>query len=327
MRGTHTFLLLLRAWHEHPVSLRIISVNTDLLKSFAAIAESGSLSKTAERMRVSQSTLTRQVQALEQEIGGRVFERSHSGVALTTAGQALFTAIRPLLAGFEAAIGEARKLARGQSGSLRIGYLMSAATEYLNPALAEVSAIHPEVKVKLVDMSPGEQIAALRRGDLDVALVGNADASLAREFYVKRLATLPVVVALPQRHPLARRDVLHLDDLRNEAFIGAREEDLPGHRAWLVQLCRRARFRPKIVEESEGLTHALSLLVAENAVVLLPGMENMFRAPGVVYRPLEERAARWDLLVAWQRGQITAPVKALVNALSRTARQPRDKAR
>ena len=155
-------------------------MNLDLLKTFVAIAESGSLSRTAEGWRVAQSTLTRQVQALEAEIGGRLLERSHRGVALTAAGQALLAGIRPLVGQLDAAVAEARKLARGQSGSVRIGYVMSAATEYLNPALAVLRAKHPEVKVKLVDLSPGEQIAGLRKGELDVALVGLADASLAR---------------------------------------------------------------------------------------------------------------------------------------------------
>src|SRR3569833_2405404 len=116
-------------------------------------------------MRVAQSTLTRQMQSLEQEIGGRMLERSHGGVALTAAGQALLGRGIPALANLEAALGEVRKLARGQTASLRIGYIMSAAPEYLGPALATVRAVHPEVKVKLIDLSPGEQIAALRRGE------------------------------------------------------------------------------------------------------------------------------------------------------------------
>ena len=294
-------------------------MNLDYLNSFVAIAESGSLSKTAERFRVSQSTLTRQVQALEQEIGGRLFERSHSGVALTAAGQTLFNRLTPLLEKFEAAVAEARKRARGQSGSLRIGYLMSAAAEYLNPALKDVRAHHPEVKVKLIDMSPGEQIAALRRGELDIGIVGNADASLAREFYVKLIASLPVAVALPEEHSLARHESIALADLRREVFVGAKEEDIPGYNLWVVQLCRRARFRPKFVENADSLTHALSLLVAENAVTFVPALTGRLRAPGVTYRPLDERTARWHLLVAWQRGPMTTPVRALVDALSRRA--------
>lgn len=292
-------------------------MNLDVLRTFVAIAQSGSLNKTAERMRVSQSTLTRQMQSLEQELDSRLFERSRSGVALTAAGQAFLGRAIPLLAQLDAAIGEVRKLARGQTDSLRIGYMMSAAADFLSPALATIRAAHPEVKVKLVDLSPGEQIAALRRGDIDVALVGNVDASLAREFYVKRIASLPVVVGLSLQHPLARRSVVALGDLRREPFVGAKDEDLPGNNRWVVQLCRRARFKPKFVENADSLTHALSLLVSENAVTLLPGFTNKLPAPGVICVPLDEPAARWDLQVAWQRGPMTEPVRAFVAALTR----------
>lgn len=270
-------------------------------------------------MRVSQSTLTRQMQGLEQEMGGKLFERSQAGVALTAAGHTLFDSLPPLLAKFDAAIAETRKRARGQSASLRIGYLLSAATEYLNPALSQVRALHPEVKVKLVDMAPGEQIAALRRGELDVALVGNAAASLQREFFVKRIASLPIVVAMPDKHPLAARREVALADLRREIFVGAREEDVPGHNDWIVQLCRRARFRPRFVENAESLSHGLSLVVSEHAVTLLPAIAAKMESPGVACRPIADRVGHWDLLVAWQRGKAPAPVLALVAALTTSA--------
>ena len=281
------------------------------------MTETASLTKTAERLRVSQSTLTRQIQALEHELGGRLFERSPTGVALTAAGHALYDSLKTLLPQIDAALGGVRRLARGQSGSLRIGYLMSTAADYLNPALAIVRTRHPEVKVKLVDLSPGEQIAALRRGELDVALVGDVGKSLARDFYVKRLVSLPVAVALPEEHPLASHEALKLADLRGEVFVGAKEEDLPGYNQWIVGLCRRARFRPRFVEDAESLPHAFSLLVAENAVTLLPDLKTKPVASGVTSRPLDERSARWDLNVAWQRGQMTQPMRALVDALSR----------
>ncbi len=280
------------------------------------MTETASLTKTAERLRVSQSTLTRQIQALEHELGGRLFERSPTGVALTAAGHALYDSLKTLLPQIDTALGGVRRLARGQSGSLRIGYLMSTAADYLNPALAIVRTRHPEVKVKLVDLSPGEQIAALRRGELDVALVGDVGKSLARDFYVKRLVSLPVAVALPEEHPLASHEALKLADLRGEVFVGAKEEDLPGYNQWIVGLCRRARFRPRFVEDAESLPHAFSLLVAENAVTLLPDLKTKPVASGVTSRPLDERSARWDLNVAWQRGQMTQPMRALVDALS-----------
>lgn len=296
-------------------------LNLDLLRSFFAIAELGSLSRAAEQLHVSQSTLTRQLQALEAEIGGQLFERNYRGAALTAAGHALRDGMRPVVAKADAVVAEARKLARGQSASLRIGYLLSAAADYVNPALAAFRRSQPDVKVRLVDLSPGEQIAALRRGELDVAVLGNINAAIAREFFVRRIRTFPVVAALPEDHPLADGDDLALADLRREMFIGAEPKAIPGFNPWLVQLCRRAGFRPRFVEQADSLAHTLSLLVAENAVTLLPGLVEKMRVPGVAFRMLRQPAATWDLQVAWQRGRITAPVRQLVDLLTGKAKR------
>lgn len=296
-------------------------LNLDLLRSFFAISEFGSLSKAAEQLHVSQSTLTRQVQALEAEIGGQLLERGHRGAALTAAGHALLEGMRPVVAKADVVIAEARKLARGQSASLRIGYILSAASDYLNPALSALRRAQPDIKVRLVDLSPGKQIAALRRGELDVVVLGNINAAISREFFVRRIKTLPVVVALPEDHPLATHDDLALADLRREMFVGADPEEVPGFNSWLTQLCRRAGFRPRLVEQAGSLTETLSLLVAEHAVTLLPGLVEKLKVPGGAFRPLRTPAVMWDLQIAWQRGKITEPVRQLVDFITKQSKK------
>lgn len=290
-------------------------MNLDLLRSFLAIVEDGSLNKAAERLRVSQSTLTRQMQTLEDEVGGRLLERSKTGVALTAAGYTLHDRARPLLNAFDAALVETRKVARGKSSQLRLGYMMSAAADYLHPALTALRRAHPEVKVILRDLSPGEQIAALRRGELDLALIGNPGTYLAREFFVRRLASLPVLVALADNHPLATAGTVRLADLRREIFVGALEQDMPGHNKWLVQLCRRAGFRLRGVLDSDSLSHGLATIVSEGAVALLPEYAAQMRVPGVVFRPLRDANVKWDLAFVWQRGKTSIPVRAMLDAL------------
>ncbi len=290
-------------------------LNLDLLRSFFIVAELGSLNRAAERLRVSQSTLTRQMHALEQEVGGRVLERSSTGVAPTATGNALLARVRPALTELETALGEVRRLARGQSASLRVGYLMSAAPDYLNPALTVLRREHPEVKVKLLDLSPGEQIAALRKGEIDLALVGSAGAFLAREFYVRRVAFLRVFAAVPASHPLAGATSVRLADLRGELFIGAAESDLPGHNRWVTQICRRAGFRARFVADADSLTHGMAMVVSEGAVGLLPEYATRTHAPGVAFLVLRDAAVKWELLVAWQRGKTAAPVRTMLAAL------------
>lgn len=287
----------------------------DLLRSFFSIVEHGSLNKAAERLGVSQSTLTRQVHSLEAEAGGRLFERSTSGVALTAAGHALAAGMKPLLANLDRVLDETRKLARGKSAQLRVGYLASAAADYLHPALAALRKSTPNVKVKLVDLSPGEQLAALRAGRIDLALLGSCDATLVREFYVRRLASLPVMVAVSEGHRFSGRPWVNPADLRGELFVGAAEQDMPGYNRWVARLCRRAGFRPRFVEDAESLTHGLAMVVSDGAVSLLPEYTRTTNVPGVFFVPLRDPHAKWELLVAWQRGAMTAPVKAMLEAL------------
>src|SRR5512145_1160443 len=135
------------------------------LKAFLVAMEEGSLNRAATRLRMSQSALTRQMQSLEAEVGGPLFERTTSGVRPTDAGYALASSLPSVLAGYDAALAEARRLARGQRDLIRIGYLGSAAQTFLNPALAALRRTHPEERIKLHDFSPGQQIAALRKGE------------------------------------------------------------------------------------------------------------------------------------------------------------------
>jgi DNA-binding transcriptional LysR family regulator len=290
-------------------------MNLDSLRAFLVIVEEGSLNQAAGRLRVSQSTLTRQMQALEQALGGPLLERGAAGVAPTAAGHALVEGLGPALAKLDHVLGEVRKRARGQSAELRIGYLQSAVAEYLNPALVALRRSHPEVKPSLRDLSPGEQIAALRRGELDVALLGAAEGLPTNEFYVKRIAPRPMLVALAAQHPLAARATLSLAELKAEHFIGAADADLPGYNRWVTRLCRRAGFRVRFAQEAESLGHGFLLVVTEGAVSLLPDFAGRVPTPGVAFVPLADPLAKWELLVAWQRGKISPPLRTLLQAI------------
>src|SRR4051812_30072814 len=105
------------------------------LRSFLAVIEEGSLHRAAKRLNLSQSALSRQMQALEHELGGKLLERSSTGVQPTSGGHALAAKMGTFLAGYDSALLEVRRLLQGESAQLRIGYLASVFEEYLGPAL------------------------------------------------------------------------------------------------------------------------------------------------------------------------------------------------
>jgi DNA-binding transcriptional LysR family regulator len=256
------------------------------------------------------------MQALEADIGGALLERTPAGVRPTDAGHALASSVPRVLAEYDAAIAEARRLARGQRDLIRVGYLGSTAQMFLDPALSVMRRSHPEVKVKLLDLSPGEQIAALRKGEIDLALIGQEGALLSTEFYTQKLTTLPLVAVMPADHSLASKRQISLKELRDERFISATEEDLPGHNRWITQLCRRAGFRPKFVQEAVSVSNMFTLIVSEGAVALIPSYLKHFPVAGVAMVELLDRKATWDFFVVWQRGRTGKPLRELLDALA-----------
>jgi DNA-binding transcriptional LysR family regulator len=289
------------------------------LRAFLIALEEGSFNRAALRLRVSQSTLSRQMQVLENEIGGALLERTTAGIRPTDAGYALAASLPRVLADYDAAIEGARRLARGQRDLIRLGYLGSAAQMFLDPALSALRRTHPEVKVKLLDLSPGEQIVALRKGEIDLALIGQEGALLSGEFYIRKLTTLAVVAVMPADHPLASRERVSLKELHGERFISSPEEDLPGRDRWITQLCRRAGFRPKFVQKAGSISNMFTLIGSEGAVTLVPAYLKRFPVASVAMVPLSDTKATWDFLVVWQRGRTGKSLHSLLDALAASA--------
>src|SRR6266436_2310802 len=155
------------------------------LRLFLVILEEGSLRRAAERLHISQSAITRQIQLLEHDLGGRVLERTSAGVRPTNGGHTLAEKAKSLLANYDSVMAEVRRLVHGESDRLRIGYVASAVQEYLGPALAVLRRTYPKLKVKMLDQTPGEMIIALRQGEIDLALTGHGVDLLSRDFYTR----------------------------------------------------------------------------------------------------------------------------------------------
>src|SRR5713101_810305 len=105
------------------------SVVLDKLRLFLVVLEEGSLRRTAERLHISQSAITRQLQQLEDDLGGRLLERTAAGVRPTNGGHALAEKAKALLANYDSTIAEVRRLVRGDADRLRIGFIASAVQE------------------------------------------------------------------------------------------------------------------------------------------------------------------------------------------------------
>src|SRR6266699_3761409 len=231
----------MRISHHSPTVL-------EKLRLFLVVLEEGSLRRAAERLHISQSAITRRLQLLEHDLGGRVLERTSAGVRPTNGGHALAEKAKTLLADYDSTMAEVRRLVRGESERLRIGYVASAVQAYLGPALAVLRRAYPRLKVKMLDQTPGEMIIALRRGEIDLALTGHGADVLSRDFYTRKLASVPSLVALPINHRLAPQKQVSISELKNESFVGGPDSAVPGFNQKIIEFCRRfGKFRPRFI--------------------------------------------------------------------------------
>jgi DNA-binding transcriptional LysR family regulator len=286
------------------------------IRSFLTVLEEGSLHRAAARLRISQSALTRQMQALEHELGGRLLERMTTGVSPTAGGQALAKRMGALLASYDLAMSETRRALRGETDQVRIGYLPSAAKQYLSGPLGEVRRSHPKTVLKLVNLSPGEQIIALRAGEIDIGITNDSGELLAGEFYTRTLAEMGSYIALPEQHRLATQDRVRLSDFKGEFFVSCDSQQAPGLDRQVEAYCKKyGKFSPKFHGPVQTLADAFELVANENAVQILPAFASHHSSPGVVVLPLADAEVTWKILVMWRRGTAGGALKALLDAL------------
>ncbi len=296
-----------------------LSIMLEKLRLFLVVLEEGSLRRAADRLRISQSAITRQMQSLEFDLGGPVLERTSAGVRPTNGGDALAKRAKTLLADYDSTMAEVRRLNRGESEQLLIGYIASAVQEYLGPALAALRRAYPRLKVKMLDQTPGEMIIALRQGKIDLALTLHGIDLLSRDFYARKLATVTSLVALPVSHRFATERQVSLSQLKGETFVRGSDDVVPGYTQKIVQLCGKyGGFRPRLgtIDKADGLVESLALSANEEAISIQPAFISHLNVPNVVMVPIADAGATWDLFVVWQRGKIADPLRTLLSELN-----------
>jgi DNA-binding transcriptional LysR family regulator len=273
------------------------------LRYFVAVAEELNFTRAAEKLRLAQPSLTRQIHNLEDELGVRLLDRSRNQVSLTEEGRSFLVDARRLVALSLESVKSVQRFSRGESGQLNIGYLFKFNFDLLPVTLASFYQTFPETSVNLFDMSPAEQLRALEARKIDLGFVGlrppNANKNTAGLVW-ECVARHNVVVVLPQTHPLAKKSKIKVTDLKSLFFVAMSEQTHPGSRDWLSGICHGAGFTPRILQDVD-LESGLMTFVAEGLGVTLAREQiKNLPHPGVVFRPLAI-AAKADYWIAWHR--------------------------
>jgi DNA-binding transcriptional LysR family regulator len=286
------------------------------LRYFVAVAEELHFSRAARRLHVSQPPRSQQIRQLETLVGTPLFVRTSRRVQLTPAGVAFLDGARRTLAEVERTVAAAQRAGHGERDVLRIGFTDSAALGGLVEIVRAYRVAHPEVHLDLIAGTSEEQIDALERDAIDVALVrGPVASATARTVTVRRE---PFLVALPVDHPLTRRRVVAMRVLRGQPFVLFPRHLAPAAYDIVIAMCRRAGFSPDLRHECADYQTMLSLVAAGLGLTLVPAsVRNLGRA-GVVFRPLSGSTTKAELALMYHPVRLSRALETFI-AIARPA--------
>ncbi len=236
------------------------------LRYFVAVAEEGNISRAAKRIFLTQPALSRQIKALEDEIGQCLLERQAHSIRLTPYGQVLLSEARQLLQHTDQVVERVR--GAGREVRLRVGYAPSLAAGMLPAAVETFSQTHPTAQVELHDLSTKEMLSGLEREELDVALsVGQPRDAGGLQW--TPLVRAPWQLAVNRNHPLARRAQVTPTEVGREPLLVFCQRDYPEYWEIITGWLRGQRQRPRIAGEYDGVDSLLAAVESGLGVALV----------------------------------------------------------
>ena len=239
------------------------------LRYFVTVAEELNVSRASARLRISQPAVSRQLHDLEDELGVALFVREKNGLSLTQAGESYLGYAYDILRKSAEATTHMNSFRKQPIKELIIGYIAPVLANVLTPVLKTFSRKNKEVEVVLKELSPKDQVKALREKRIDLAFLGNPYPEIRDEFDLMVLKKIPLQAVLSDDHPLAKRKRIGLIELKNETFIGFDEAYFPGRNVTICQACQQAGFTPRLRHRVENLSALLATVAEGKGVTFL----------------------------------------------------------
>lgn len=280
------------------------------VREFAVLAETCNFQIAADSLSMSQSALSKHIQKLEEELNVQLFDRSKKTVTLNENGQIFLKYARELCRTYDEC---ERALAAKKSiikNSLNISFIRILGQYDLMEQLTDYSVLHPEIQVSIFETN-GDQIKArLSSGECDFIFTAKADEIDRKEYEVMFYCEDHITVVMPKGHHLAGRDIISINDLRNEKFI---EHNTSLEHKIFKDLCRDYDLEPNIVASVTSSSTVLHMISEGIGIsVMSSGCSDQYANYDLVRAELEPKTA-FNIYLVYRRRKLSATDKEFIN--------------
>lgn len=260
-------------------------------RQFVAVAEELHFGRAALRLHMTQPPLTQAIAQMERSLGVMLFDRTRRRVALSPAGAALLPDVRDLIERAQALPGRARAAAAGEVGRVRLAFVSTIGFERLPAWVRDFRVQCPQVALELVEATGDVQRALFARGELDAGLMLHSPGFAPPELARWAVAQEPLVLALPERHPLAQVPHVAIADVLAQPLVIFPRRIVPSLYDAILGLYQAAGRVPAVAQEAIQMQTIINLVWGGLGVAWVPKSVMQFRREGVVYRAASAFAA------------------------------------
>ena len=286
------------------------------LEYLVALARHRHFGKAAEACHVSQPTLSGQIQKLEQQLRVTLLERNNRQVHMTAVGQQIVEIAQRMLQDHQQIRTIAAQAGDPLAGELRLGAFPTLAPYYFAKAIGQLKLGLPKLTLTLIEEKTNNLISLLRQGDIDAALLALPVAD--DHFQVRQLFEDQFVVALPEAHPLAAKEIIAESDLQPYPLLLLEE----GHcfRDQALDICHAQHIQEDKSFRATGLETLRQMVIAGMGITFMPKMAATTYLPGICYRPFAGPAPRRQIALVWRK--ISARQQLMIKMADLLANQP-----
>jgi DNA-binding transcriptional LysR family regulator len=267
------------------------------LRCFVAVAEELHFSRAAERLNMTQPPLSRQIRLLEHHVGAQLLERNSRTVRLTAAGKAFFPEAARILRMADEAVFTARRAAKGEQGTLAIGFTSASGYSLLPEVVSRLRERAPGVALTLKELVSTMQVEALNGGQLDLGLM--RPHPINPELDSTLIATEPLMLAIPAREAAQWPEAPTLASLHGKPFVMYSPYEARPFYQMLTERFERAGVVPDIVEHIGQVHTMLALVRAGIGAALIAEGASRLQFDGIAMRRIETEPV--ETVCTWRR--------------------------
>lgn len=288
--------------------------NLRQIQCFVVLASTPHFGNAARLLNMSQSALSRQIQALEQYFQLNLVQRDSHSVAITPSGLAFLKGCRIALAELQKGASNAALIQRGAEGELRVGYTDFAIISILPRILARFSESHPGIALDSWQGSTDVMLELLHEHQLDIIFAtGPVQDELVEKL---EITTYPLIAIFPESHPLAKCQPLQMSDLRKEKFIFGNSKYWKHFLFHIQRAFTIAEYEPKVVMRAYNSEGIFGLVSANIGITIYPDIAENHHRSGIVMRPIRDLKIDIPILAVWRKADNYIPLQYFVTNLN-----------